>query len=137
MAWTRAVSRREIEVLALAEARLSDADIVGRLRPSKAGERALSRPRRSPQPCAGGRAGLFSHEPCVHRRGRSRTESGLLFFAGKLSDRWSAQDIAAQLLTLLEGIFVLGRVAENPDRLIAAVDLTLDCLRPPALRDSA
>lgn len=50
--------------------------------------------------------------------------------AGEMTDRWSADAIAGQLLALVEGLFILGRSAEDPDSLLEVVDLTLDSLRP-------
>ena len=49
---------------------------------------------------------------------------------GEMTDRWSADAIASQILTLVEGLFVLGRSAKDPDALLDVVDLTLDSLRP-------
>jgi TetR/AcrR family transcriptional repressor of nem operon len=49
---------------------------------------------------------------------------------GEVTDRWSADAIASQLLTLVEGLFVLGRSAKDPEALLDVVDLTLDSLRP-------
>jgi TetR/AcrR family transcriptional repressor of nem operon len=55
--------------------------------------------------------------------------------AGEVTGRWPAEDIASQFLTLVEGMFVLGRTAQAPDRLAAVVNLTLDSLRPPGDRN--
>jgi TetR/AcrR family transcriptional regulator, transcriptional repressor for nem operon len=41
-----------------------------------------------------------------------------------------AEDVASQLLALVEGMFVLGRASASPGRMPAVVDLTLKSLRP-------
>ncbi|MFI5541567.1 TetR/AcrR family transcriptional regulator [Nocardia sp. NPDC051900] len=49
---------------------------------------------------------------------------------GEIDARWPADTVAAQLLTLVEGMFVLGRTARDPQQIEAVVDLTLRSLRP-------
>ena len=49
---------------------------------------------------------------------------------GQIDARLPADDVATQLLALVEGMFVLGRVPADAGRMRAAVDLTLRLLRP-------
>jgi TetR/AcrR family transcriptional regulator, transcriptional repressor for nem operon len=51
---------------------------------------------------------------------------------GEVEPSLPAEDVASQLLALVEGMFVLGRAGPGPGRLPAVVDLTLKSLRPAA-----
>jgi TetR/AcrR family transcriptional regulator, transcriptional repressor for nem operon len=44
----------------------------------------------------------------------------------------AAEDVASQLLALVEGMFVLGRASTGAGRMPAVIDLTLNSLRPAA-----
>jgi TetR/AcrR family transcriptional regulator, transcriptional repressor for nem operon len=48
---------------------------------------------------------------------------------GQVDGQLSASDVATQLLALVEGMFVLGRVCADPGRMRAAIDLTVGALR--------
>jgi TetR/AcrR family transcriptional regulator, transcriptional repressor for nem operon len=50
---------------------------------------------------------------------------------GEIDARWPTEDVAAQLLALVEGMFVLGRGCADPGRMRAVVELTLQSLRSP------
>ncbi len=50
--------------------------------------------------------------------------------AGELTERWPAEIIATQLLALVEGVLVLGRTANDPTLLEAALELTIGSLAP-------
>jgi TetR/AcrR family transcriptional repressor of nem operon len=48
---------------------------------------------------------------------------------GEIDGTWPARDVAAQLLALVEGMFVLGRTSQDPGRMRAVVEITLQSLR--------
>jgi hypothetical protein len=49
----------------------------------------------------------------------------------EISPCWSARDAAAQLIALVEGMFVLGHAGGDRGRMQAVNDLTLQSLRSP------